>query len=104
MHLGANDLKTSSALDATKSMINLCDSMLKKNKENTVLISTALPKLEGRKINQEISKFNWEAGNHYIDNNRVSFSMNDNFSRTGLIKEPLYKGGNDTVHLNNRVL
>ena len=29
VHLGANDLKTSSALDAAKSMINLCDSMLK---------------------------------------------------------------------------
>ena len=79
VHLGANDLKTSSALDAAKSMINLCDSMLKKNKENTVLISKVLPKLEGRKTNQEISKFNWEVENHYIDNDRVSFSMNDNF-------------------------
>ena len=101
MHLGANDLKTSSALDAAESMINLCDSMLKKNKENTVLISKVLPKLEGRKINQEISKFNWEVENHYIDNDGVSFSMNDNFSRSGLIEERLYKGGKDTVHLNN---
>ena len=101
VHLGANDLKTSSALDAAKSMINLCDSMLKKNKENTVLISKVLPKLEGRKTNQEISKFNWEVENHYIDNDRVSFSMNDNFSRNGLVEERLYKGGKDTVHLNN---
>ena len=101
VHLGANDLKTSSTLDAAKSMINLCDSMLKKNKENTVLISKVLPKLEGRKTNQEISKFNWEVENHYIDNDRVSFSMNDNFSRSGLVEERLYKGGKDTVHLNN---
>ena len=27
--------------------------------------------------------------------------MNDNFSRSGLIEERLYKGGKDTVHLNN---
>ena len=39
--------------------------------------------------------------NHYIDNDRVSFSMNDNFSRNGLVEERLYKGGKDTVHLNN---
>ena len=99
VHLGANDLKTSSALDAAKSMINLCDSMLKKNKENTVLISKVLPKLEGRKTNQEISKFNWEVENHYIDNE--SFSMNDTFSQSGLVEECLYNGGKDTVHLNN---
>ena len=71
VYLAANDLKTSSLLDADKSMINLCNSMLKKNKENTVLISKVFPKLEGRKINQEISKFNWEVENHYIDNDSV---------------------------------
>ena len=70
VYLGTNDLKTS-FLDADKSMINLCNSMLKKNKDNTVLISKVFPKLEGRKINQEISKFNWEAENHYIDNDSV---------------------------------
>ena len=101
VHLGANYLKTTSALDAAKSMINLCDSMLKKNEDNTVLISKVLPKLEGRKTNQEISKFNWEVENHYIDNDRVSFSINDNFSRNGLIEECLYKSGKGTVHLNN---
>ena len=52
-------------------MIDLCDSILQKNNENTVLISKALPKLEGRKVNQEKMKFNWEAENHYIDNERV---------------------------------
>ena len=101
VYLGANDLKTSLFLDADKSLINLCNSMLKKNKENIVLISKVFPKLEGRKINQEISKFNWEVENHYIDNDRVSFSMNDNSSLSGLTEEHIYKGGRDTVYLNN---
>ena len=58
VHLGTNDLKNSSAIDCAKSMIDLCDSILQKNKENTILISKVLPKLEGRKVNQEIMKFN----------------------------------------------
>ena len=81
VHLGTIDLKTSSAIDYAKSMIDLCDSILQKNNENTILISKVLPNLEGRKVNQEIMKFNWEVENHYIDNERVCFSANDNFAK-----------------------
>ena len=51
-----------------------------------------------REKNQSID---FKVENHYIDNDRVSFRMNDNFSRSGLIEERLYKGGKDAVHLNN---
>ena len=82
-------------------MIDLCDNILQRNNENTVLLSKVLPKLEGRKVNQEIMKFNWKIENHYIDNERVCFSANDNFVKSGSIVERLFRGGNDTVHLNN---
>ena len=81
VHLGTNDLKTSSAIDCAKSMIHLCGNILQKNNENTILICKVLPKLEGRKVNQEIIKFNWEVKNHCIDNERVCFSGNDNFCK-----------------------
>ena len=65
------------------------------------LISKVLPKLEGRKVNQEIMKFNWEVENHYIDNERVCFSANDNFAKSSSIVERRFRGGNDAVHLSN---
>ena len=68
VHLGTNGLKTSSTIDCVKSMIDLCESILQKNNENTILISKVLPKLEGGKVNQETMKFNWEVESHYIDN------------------------------------
>ena len=101
VHLGTNDLKTSSAIDCAKSMIDLCDSILQKNNENALLISKVLPKLEGRKVNQEIMKFSWEVENHYIDNERVCFSGNDKFTKSGSIVERLFRGGNNPVHLSN---
>ena len=58
VHLGTNNLKTSSAIDCAKSVIDLCDSILQKNNENTILISKVLPKREKSKVNQEIMKFN----------------------------------------------
>ena len=101
VHIGTNDLKTSSATDCAKSMIDLCHSKLQKNNENTIIISKVLPKLERRKVHQEIMKFNWEVKNHCIDNERVCFSPNDNFAKSGSIVERLFRGGNDTVHLSN---
>ena len=82
-------------------MIDLCDSILQKNNEDTILISKVFPKLEGRKVNQETMKFNWGVENHYIDNERVCFSANDNFAKSASIVERLFRGGNDTVHLSN---
>ena len=101
VHLGTNNLKTSSAIDYAKSVIDLCDSILQKNNENTILSCKVLPRLEGRKVNKKILKFNWEVENHYIDNERVCFSANDNFAKSGSIVERLFRGGNDTVHLSN---
>ena len=95
-----NDLKLATAVECSEIMSDLCDKILKTNKENTILISKVLPKLESRKINQNIKKFNLELEDKFIDNERVSFCSNDNFSKQGEVSKCLYKGGKDTVHLN----
>ena len=77
MHLGTNELNISSPSECSESMVDLCNTILKKNSQNTTLISKAFPKLEGRKVIQDIMKFNWEVENHCIDNDRVTFSAND---------------------------
>ena len=56
VHLGANDLKTSSAIDCAKSMIDLCDSLLQKNNETQFNLrsSSQAGRKKGKPRNNEV--------------------------------------------------
>ena len=56
VHLGTNDLKTSSAIDCAKSMIDLCDSLLQKNNETQFNLrsSSQAGRKKGKPRNNEV--------------------------------------------------
>jgi hypothetical protein len=93
LHVGINDLKEMSVLEAFEMYETAVDKLLEKS--DGLLLSLVSP-CRYERLNQKVSEFNDKVKNKYIKMENIRIAFNSNFSQNGMICEHLFK---DSIRL-----